>query len=172
MPMTNHNPPHDWQHRGKQHNTHPPLLLSHKNQGPCRHSRCGNQPWMTDDADDVRPPPATTAHPNNDDNDNGNATSPIQPMNDDDLAHQRTCHIVQSVTTHVVTEVQVSNISYLPISVVHMRSRAHQQQTPPATIVWRPQPVHTPTMTTTWQYHITWHPRRMTSHHHFLTITT
>ncbi|KIJ89908.1 hypothetical protein K443DRAFT_15700 [Laccaria amethystina LaAM-08-1] len=52
----------------------------------------------------VRPPSTATAHADNDDN----ATSPAQQTDGDDLAHPLTCHVVQTVTTHVVVTVHIN----------------------------------------------------------------
>jgi len=73
------------------------------------------------------PPPTTTAHrtaPNN----TGNAKSPGTTAEDDDLARQQTCHVIQTVTTQVVVTVHISPGAQplLPtLSSVHATSRSH-----------------------------------------------
>ena len=48
-------------------------------------------------------------------------------MDGDDLAHQRTCHVVLTVTTQVVVTVQMNagEPPHCPSSFIHTKSRSH-----------------------------------------------
>ena len=117
MPMTNHNPPHDWQRWGEQHNIPLPSFHTRTRGHIAIHNLATHNGWTTSWMTFNHPqPPLYMPTPPETPLDMPTTTTGrrhvISWMDDgNDLACQWTCHVVHTVMMHVIITVHILYVS-------------------------------------------------------------